>query len=296
MTVPRRNGDRSHAWLQLLRPANVVTAAADVLAGVAVAGHAPAATLACLLPATMFLYAGGVVLNDYFDRHLDAVERPERPLPSGNISATAAGNFGLALLLAGVGLAALAGQTTGLLAAALALAIVLYDAGAKRHALAGPLTMGLCRALNLLLGVAVLPATLATAWPLALLPLVYIASVTLVSRGEVHGSARHVAATASVLVAGVVAALGLLAIRPGSVWPLALGLTAAFGWRVLPAFGRAVRSPDPATLGTAVRTGVLSLVLANAVVAAAYAGIIECLAILLTGLVATRLARLFAVT
>jgi hypothetical protein len=47
-----------------------------------------------LVGATMCLYAGGVVLNDFFDRRLDAIERPERPIPSRRVSAASAAALG----------------------------------------------------------------------------------------------------------------------------------------------------------------------------------------------------------
>ena len=52
-----------------------------MLAGYAIAGLGQPERLAWLLVATATLYAGGIVFNDYFDRTLDAVERPERPIP-----------------------------------------------------------------------------------------------------------------------------------------------------------------------------------------------------------------------
>ena len=69
----------------------------------------------------------------------------------------------------------------------MAVLVVIYDAWGKRHAIVGPLNMGLCRGLNLVLGIAAVPSALAGHWPLALLSLVYVAAVTVVSRGEVHG-------------------------------------------------------------------------------------------------------------
>ena len=72
-------------YLELVRPANVATALADVLAGYAVAGLGNPG-LGWLLLSTACLYAGGVVLNDVFDRDLDRIERPERPIPSGRVS------------------------------------------------------------------------------------------------------------------------------------------------------------------------------------------------------------------
>lgn len=52
--------------------------------------------------ASVSLYAGGVVLNDYFDREIDAKERPERPIPSGKVSKEFALLMGTILLLIGV--------------------------------------------------------------------------------------------------------------------------------------------------------------------------------------------------
>src|SRR5690349_14326443 len=72
-------------YLQLMRPANVVTANADVLAGFAAASGGWS-KLPWLLAATCGLYAGGVVLNDVFDSALDQSERPERPIPSGRVT------------------------------------------------------------------------------------------------------------------------------------------------------------------------------------------------------------------
>src|ERR1041385_8386665 len=90
---------RSVFWpyLQLMRPPNLVTANADVLAGFAVAGLPRFDLLPWLLVATTCLYAGGVVLNDVFDARLDACERPERPIPSGRVAVRSAAVFGTVL-------------------------------------------------------------------------------------------------------------------------------------------------------------------------------------------------------
>ena len=40
-----------------------------------------------VLLAMSLFYVGGMYLNDYFDRAIDARERPERPIPAGDISA-----------------------------------------------------------------------------------------------------------------------------------------------------------------------------------------------------------------
>lgn len=297
------------AWLELLRPANVATAPADVLAGAAVAaGSFLSPALPWLVAASACLYAGGIVLNDYFDRAIDARERPERPIPGGRVRPSHAATAGAALLALGVGLAAAAGPASALIALGVASAVLIYDVWGKHQRFIGPVNMGLCRALNLVLGMAVAPAAIPGAWPIALVPLVYISAVTMVSRGEVNGSKRPVALAALALVGGVVMALAAIAVRAGAdvpasaadfralhiVWPVVL--TAWLARRVIPAFAAAWRDPTPIPIRSAVRTGVLSLVLVDSVIAASYAGIIESLAVLATGLLAWSLARLFAVT
>jgi 4-hydroxybenzoate polyprenyltransferase len=206
--------------------------------------------------------------------------------------------LGASLLAAGVAFAAASGTSSAAMAAAVAVAVLLYDARGKRHAFLGPINMGACRALNLLLGMTAASGVVAVSWPLGLLPLIYIAGVTVLSRGEVSGGKRPVALLALIL-AGLVAgaALGLATQTPDRValvW--AVILAAGFAMRLLPPFWRAWRDPSPATIRIAVRTGVLSLVLLDAVIAAAYADIMVSLAVLATAVLAGRLARLFAVT
>jgi hypothetical protein len=293
------------AWLELLRPANIATAPADVLAGAAVAGALLPVhpSLVWLVLATMALYAGGIVLNDVFDSRIDALERPERPIPSGRVTLERARQVGLALLVTGVLLAIPAGPLAAALAAAINAAVLAYDAGAKHHPVVGPFVMGTCRGLNLLLGVSIAPGALAAGWPTALLPLIYIAGVTVVSRGEVHGSRRPVVIMGLVMVAGVVGVLLALAAfgEPGAPLPaldraIVLAVALWLAARVLPPFTAIVGQPAPALIGRAVRTGVLSLVLVETVIAGSYAGIMAIPAVLAAGLIAWMLARLFAVT
>jgi 4-hydroxybenzoate polyprenyltransferase len=281
-------------YVELLRPANVATALADVLAGYGIAGLGNHAALPFLLVATACLYAGGVVLNDVFDRDLDRVERPERPIPSGRVTLRAAAWLGTSLLLAGIVSASLVNPTAGLMALAIASAVVLYDAWGKRQGLLGPLNMGLCRGLNLLLGVTAVPAAVAGAAWLALLPITYIVAVTALSRGEVHGGRREVGGFALVSLSLVLIALALLSIGRASA--PGVGWAAILGWRVLPAFWAAYRTPAAGTIRQAIKTGVLSLALLDAALGAAYAGALYSLVIFVTALAAGRLARLFPVT
>ncbi len=158
--------------LRLMRPANIVTAIADILAGVIISGYAISATssLNSLLPVflliftTIGLYGGGVVFNDVFDADIDKIERPERPIPSGTVSKRSATLLALFLFAMAI-IAASFVDKEGfvslpvLFAIIIAIAAVVYDKWGKHHSLLGPINMGLCRGFNLLLGMSIVPAS-----------------------------------------------------------------------------------------------------------------------------------------
>lgn len=291
----------TRAYLELMRPANVATALADVIAGAAVAGGADAHAIRWLLLATACLYAGGVVLNDFFDRTLDAIERPERPIPSGRVRPAHAVAIGGVLLAAGV-VAAHHHVTaeSGAVAAIIALLVLAYDAGGKHVPFVGPVNMGACRGMNLILGMTAVQGAAARHWPVALLAFTYIVAVTTLSRGEVHGGARRVAIGAFAGMTGVIGVLAAMTfrVRSSDILSAVLGglLTTALAWRLLPAYWRACRDGRPDVIRRAVKAGILSLVLLDATLAALYAEPVYAVAALGAGLLAAALARLFAVT
>ena len=142
------------ALAQLLRLPNVFTSFADVLmaaaAGSALAGSWPTPiTLLLGLAASGWLYLAGMVSNDLFDRAEDARDRPFRPIPSGRIRLRTAVGIAAALFAAGLSCATLAGPWQ--LGVGLTTLILLYNAWLK-HTPVGPVAMGGCRALNVLLG------------------------------------------------------------------------------------------------------------------------------------------------
>ncbi len=293
------------AYLQLTRPANVVTAWADILAGYGatglVAGTLTSATtlpanLLWLLLATTGLYAGGVVFNDLFDAALDAVERPERPIPSGRASSTGALSLGTALLLVGVGAAAQVSLLSLGLAGLIAIAALIYDKYSKHHSLLGPVNMGLCRGGNLLLGMSAIAFQVQALWFLALIPLAYIGAITAISQGEVNGGQRRTAVVALCLLAGVIGALLALSlletVQATSLLPFGLLLAGL----VFPPFLRAAQMPTAELSRAAVKAGVLSLIVLDAALAAGFAGWLYGLCVLALLPLSVGLARLFAVT
>ncbi|GAA4457695.1 UbiA family prenyltransferase [Nibrella saemangeumensis] len=288
------------ALLRLTRPANLITAVADVLAGMAIAGFltAPDATFGPMLwlcLATIGLYGGGVVMNDVFDADLDAVERPERPIPSGVVSKSTAAGWGVLLLLIGIAAAFLVNAIAGVLAIAIAIAAVVYDRYGKHHPVLGPLNMGLCRGLNLLLGVSVIPAQVQPyAW-VGIIPIVYIAAITMISRGEVHGGNSGILRLAGLLYGLVIASIAAIAQQQqqlGTAFPFLL----IFGYFIFPPLWRAVREPVGRNIGMAVKAGVLSLIVMNAAWVAAFASFPLALLVACLLPLSRLLAKAFAVT
>jgi geranylgeranylglycerol-phosphate geranylgeranyltransferase len=89
----------------------------------------------------VFLITGaGNVINDYYDRDIDAINRPKRPIPSGRISPKWAWNYSLALFVIGCLLAGLVNQICLLVAAFNSVLLFFY----ARNLKATPLMGNLC--------------------------------------------------------------------------------------------------------------------------------------------------------
>lgn len=289
---PAKETSKLRAIAELFRLPNVFTAMADIFLGFLFTHETlrPWPEFALLLFASCLIYTSGMVLNDLFDREIDAAERPGRPIPSGRVSLSLARGLGFGMLLAGAatgwGAGMLSGQLrSGLTATALAAAVLAYDWLLKRTPLA-PLAMGACRALNVLLGMSLAdgpwrPIHLAVAAGLG----VYIVGVTWFARTEARQSSRlQLALSTAVVVTGVMLlnkfpAFATFDIDPVSVprfaqnpqgnWQL-LGIVMAvlIGWRCLVA----VMDPAPFRVQAAVRNCLRSLIILDAMACVAVRG------------------------
>lgn len=296
-------------YLRLMRPANIVTAIADILAGVAISGYCINVSLnnvtldgilpvICLCLATIGLYGGGVVFNDVFDASLDSVERPERPIPSGLIAKSQAIILGSYLLLVGILAAFSVGGLTGFpgwLAIGVTASALVYDKWGKHHHFLGPFNMGLCRGLNLLLGISIVPDALASWWWMGFIPIAYIAAVTNISRGEVHGGSAKSLRLTAFCYAAVYIAMAVLAFLHHHIWT-ALPFIILFACMInIPLF-RAMKNPIGPNIGKAVKGGIIALIAMNAAWVAAFDTLSFALVVLLLLPVSMVLGKMFAVT
>ena len=110
--------------LDLVRIPNVFTAMSDVVAGTAIVAARDPDGLrwtgaGAALLASSAIYMAGMALNDVADAEVDAAERPTRPIPSGRVRKGQAAGVTIFLVLAGLGLAWIAGPSTLFVAAIL---------------------------------------------------------------------------------------------------------------------------------------------------------------------------------
>jgi 4-hydroxybenzoate polyprenyltransferase len=274
-------------YAQLCRLPAVFTAMADILMGWFVRQttaemHEPVRLIA-LIVASSSLYLSGMVLNDIFDREIDARERPGRPIPSGRVPLSKAITFAAVLIAVGLIAAKVAGFKSVLVALILLANIFLYDAWAK-HTPIGPIAMGSCRLLNVLLGGSVGARDFANVFvsPLTIVAAgmgLYVAGVTWFARKEAETSSRG-----GLIVGQAVLNLGLIVLaawmtpQMQPVWNLldwSFNLPLADAWRALMMLGvvaivvnrralAAMSDPRPQMVQSAIRIMLLSIITIDA--------------------------------
>ncbi|MFG6477293.1 SCO3242 family prenyltransferase [Microbacterium sp. P06] len=240
--------------LDLVRAPAALTVIGDTLVGRTNARGRVDLSAVPLSASSVCLYAAGMALNDYADAELDAVERPERPIPSGRVSSDTALKVGAGLTAAGVGLAFTAGRSSGWISLALAASVWTYDLVAKPTRF-GPLVMAACRGLDVMMGAA------GPGWRRAIVPALVVAahtaSLTLIARGEVNGTTSVTAgATAAASVGAAVATVA------GSAPHTTAALLGGAGYlaAALPSQISAAQHPDAAHARTAARASIFAMV------------------------------------
>jgi 4-hydroxybenzoate polyprenyltransferase len=316
------------SWAQLVRVPNTLTSCADVLAGMCLAGgfqhhfgfHPIPAIIASI--ASICFYWGGMVLNDVFDVAQDREQGRPGPLVTGKISTRSAAQAGMSLLIAGIALSILAplgftlsGEQVslsqlvgpGMIGCLLAGAVYAYDGPAKKSILA-PAIMGLCRSLNMALGVAVVaavfPVTLGSATGCVVIGHgLYITGLTIAARREADLSQSRGRLALGWGICAFGAAMIAISCRfepdrpyrlePNGGFPLLVAIL------LLPLARRAyhsIASLHPQHLGLAIKQAILSILFIDASIALQYAGNLPGICIALMVLPTVLLARWFRAT
>jgi 4-hydroxybenzoate polyprenyltransferase len=304
---------RVSPYLQLLRVPATPTAASNILMGYLVANESwsPVAPLVALLASSLCIYSAGMVLNDVADIEEDRRLRPYRPLPSGRIPVRTARNLGWTLLAIGVAAGFVAGWLSGsgqsnliswrggIVATVLAIAVVAYDHWLKQTLL-GPLALGGCRLLNVLLGMST--ATISSQqvgfasfslaqWSIAAGVGVYIVGVSWLARREVESMRRS-----SLIGASLVMASGLIWLLslpwwggdPEATTALKMRSSLLYAFIAIPLslrLARALHRPTPVNVQRAVTTSLFSLILIDAILCFVASGGQATFALVVAGLI-----------
>lgn len=288
-------------YLQLMRPANLVTAVADILAGLSLAKFIFSTdtlsiqTIILLSISTVGLYGGGVVFNDVFDAELDAIERPERAIPSGKVSKQNAIILGVLLLAIGIFCASIISSESMIIAFSVAVLALVYDKFGKHNTFLGPINMGLCRGGNLLLGMSVMMSSLQEFWWIGIIPVLYIAAITMISRGEVHGGNQSILYFAGFLYIIVSISQIVMSYQFGNLF-ITLPFVILHIFLIFKPLIFAIQNPIGPNIGKAVKAGVLALIVMDAAWVSVSGNYPVAIGVLLLLPLSIKIAKMFAVT
>ena len=134
-------------YLEILRPGNAIMAVIAIFLMAVISGKF---TLEVLMAAVVvFIVTGaGNSINDYFDHKIDAINKPERPIPSGRISLKTALIYSISLFVLGIILAFLINFLLGMIAFLSSILMIFYARDLKTKCFIGNLSIsfltGLC--------------------------------------------------------------------------------------------------------------------------------------------------------
>jgi geranylgeranylglycerol-phosphate geranylgeranyltransferase len=259
-------------FFKIIRPLNSFVAGFAVLLGYLIAAGTIAAEAFILVPIVFFATAGGNTINDYYDREIDRINRPDRPIPSGSVTAQAALVYSGILFLAAIGLSTRTNTLCFALAVFNSLLLWAYAAWLKKVPLAGNLAVSYLGASIFLFG----GALAGIDGLLQNVPIAGIVVLAMLSRellkdaedveGDTEGGARTLPVIAGVrttAMIALVAALGavVMSYLPLMRWwgaPYLAAITVADLIIIAGAF-RGLRCDTPACIRSSSATGLIKL-------------------------------------
>lgn len=216
--------------LTMMRLPNCVMIGFAVLVGEIISSSiVPAKAAFYGFMAGFFLLAASMVVNDYFDRDIDLINEPKRPLPSGVVSTREAVSFAAILGSLGLLSASKTGFTTLLIALLSLMIMISYSARLKKTGLLGNVLVSTNVAIPFVYGGF---AVASLNWSLAIFAL--LAFLSSIGReimkgivdvpGDTSRGVRSIAVTKGNVVAGKYGAALFLAAVALSALPLLFGL------------------------------------------------------------------------
>jgi len=143
-------------YLKLMRPVNGFMASVAAMIGLIMTTRlsldVDVVKVALLFASTFLLSSSSMVMNDYFDREIDAINRPHRPIPSGEVAPKKALVFSIALMVVGLALSPLISLEALAIAILACATFTAYNGRLKKYGLTGNACVSLCVALTFVYG------------------------------------------------------------------------------------------------------------------------------------------------
>jgi len=274
-------------YLKLVRLPSIFTSPSNIVAGyfsVIAVADTNGLHLVALMLSSALLYLSGIVFNDYFDIEIDRKERPFRPLPSGLVTRQRALTIAIASMLTANAIAFTISWFSFMIAAILSVSVVAYDYRIK-HTLFGPISMGVTRSLNVVLGaspalVAIKPVNFSLTIFIATSIFLYVVAISILGRREVSGiGSRALVVGVFSMVFAVIASAGVAAFL-GMFEVVFFANLALFAVIMVIAFRKALHN-SPVEVQNAVRIMIISMIILDSVFVSGIAGLPYGLATLL---------------
>lgn len=284
------------AYVELVRPHNILAVALSTILGYSVASRAlgvPPNLVDLLMACSVvtLVAAGGYAINDYFDYKVDLINKPYRPIPSGRVTLGEVLRFSIALGVVGVALSTYFGVLSLLYVSLNSLLVYTYSAKIKETGFLGNVVVSLEGAATIVYGSLVVYLRTGTAEALlaSLVP-ASIAFTLLLGRevvktiedyyADAERNVRSLPRTIGLKASAVVASVILLAVPPLSILPALSGyynrfiyipLTAITLVLVVHSSARMMLSSNKVSTATKVRselkvavfTGILALLISS---------------------------------
>jgi len=147
---------RLGSYLHLMRPVNCLMMGFAVIVGATLASPIVLSSrwenLVYGFITGFMLTAASMAINDYFDREIDAINEPNRPIPSGSITPRGALTFAFVLTTTGFGVAYLTSMLSLAVAVVAWIVFVTYTTVGKRSGLPGNFLVSICVAIPFIYG------------------------------------------------------------------------------------------------------------------------------------------------
>jgi geranylgeranylglycerol-phosphate geranylgeranyltransferase len=186
--------------IRIMRPGNALVAGLAAIIGFFIASGTFVSGALLLMAIVFLVTAGGNTINDYFDTEIDRINRPDRPIPAGEVRPELAWNAAFALFAAGVLLSVFTNFLRMAIAVFNSMLLALYAYRMKRSVFAGNMAVAYLSGSIFLFGGAYLgPEGALRVAPIAIITFFAMISRELLKAAEdLRGDAASGAATVPV--------------------------------------------------------------------------------------------------